>query len=228
MAVKAIQPVGRQTLTERVYDMLLAGICSGELPPGHKLVIDALARDMGVSTSPVREALRRLQREGLVSEVPYSGVYVSELSIEEIRELFAIRGVLEGYAVRLITEALTPTDLELIEHELAQLEEATQNGDTTAFRHSNFRFHAAVLRGNIGQSLREMIEQLTRNTERYRAAGAVLSQDYLDAAQAEHRQLVTLLKEGRGAEAEMLARQHALTFANHLADHLKRSHRENR
>lgn len=220
MTAKTIQPVGRQTLTERVYEKLLKGICSGELPPGEKLVIDDLARKMEVSITPVREALRRLQREGLVTEVPYSGMQVSQLSIEEVRELFAIRGVLEGYALSLKTKKLSAQDLVPIENELGHLEEATRTGNTTAFRTYNFRFHEALLSGDIGQSLRDMIDQLTRNTERYRAAGAVLSQDYLNSAQAEHRQLVRLLKEGRAAEVEMLARKHALTFANFLADYL--------
>ena len=227
MTIKTIQAVGRQTLTERVYGMLLEGICSRELPPGQKLVIDALAREMGVSITPVREALRRLQREGLVTEIPYSGMHVSQLAINEIRELFAIRGVLEGYALRLITDTLTDKDFDLIDGELEQLEKVTRTGDTAAFRHHNFHFHSTLLRGDIGQALREMIDQLTRNTERYRAAGAVLSQDYLDSAQAEHRELVSLLKERRAVEAETLARQHALTFANHLMSHLERSHLEN-
>jgi DNA-binding GntR family transcriptional regulator len=225
--VKSIQTVERQTLTERVYEMLLENICSGEVPPGHKLVIDALSREMKVSITPVREALRRLQREGLVTEVPYSGMHVSNLAIEEIRELFAIRGVLEGYALRLIAENLSDTHLKRIERELGGLEEATRTGNTSAFRERNFRFHATLLQGDIGQNLRDMIDQLVRNTERYRAAGAVLSKDYLDTAQAQHRQLVALLRERRVAEAEMLSRQHATTFADYLAEHLERSQREN-
>lgn len=224
--MKSIQTIERQTLTKRAYDMLLDSICSGALPPGHKLVIDSLAREMNVSITPVREALQRLQREGLVTEVPYSGMHVSKLEPDEIRELFAIRGVLEGYALRLVVESLTEEHLKRIEREFKGLEEATMAGDTSAFRERNFRFHATLLQGNIGQNLRDMIEQLVRNTERYRAAGAILSQDYLDAAQAQHRQLVALLREHRAAEAEMLSRQHAVTFADYLADHLERSQRE--
>lgn len=213
----------RATLTESVYELLRDDICAGTLPPGQKLVISTLAAEMDVSITPVREALRRLQREGLVAEVPYSGVYVSRLSVVELRELFAIRGVLEGYAISLITGTFSDHDLSDIDEQLERLEEATRRGDASAFRQANLAFHALLLRGDIGPSLREMIDQVFRNTERYRTAGIELDQAYLDHAQAEHRRLVAAVKKGDAAEAERIARQHALTFVNHIAESLERS-----
>lgn len=213
-----LTPARRQTLTGHAYEQLLAAICSGALSPGHKLVIDSVARELGLSITPVREALRRLQHEGLVTEVPYSGMQVSALSTIELRELFGIRGVLEGYAIRLATERFTDDDLETIQRELDILEESTKRGDIAAFRRHNTRFHEAILRRGKGEgALADMIHQLTRNTERYRAAGALLDQAYLEAAQAEHRCLVELIRQRRVDEAELLARRHALTFVNHLA-----------
>jgi len=216
-----IRTVERQTLVERVYNLLLQSICSGSLPPGQKLVIDNLAKQMNVSITPVREALRRLQHEGLITEVPYSGVHVSQLSIDEIFELFSIRGVLEGYALRRITEALTAEHLDRVKTELAVLEEISESGDTSRFRKQNVRFHDTLLDADVGNSLREMIEQLYRKTERYRAAGAVLTISYIRAAQEQHREIVRLFEDGNAAEVERLTREHALTFARHLSDHLR-------
>jgi DNA-binding GntR family transcriptional regulator len=212
-----LKPTARQTLTGRVYEQLRDAICSGALAPGQKLVIDGLAREMGVSITPIREALSRLQREGLITDAPYSGVRVSDLSLTELRELYTIRGVLEGLAVRMAAERLTPGQLAAIREELSLLDAATANGDVSGFREHNLRFHDAILAGCGSQPLLEMIAQITRNTERYRRAGnIVLGQPYLDAAEAEHEQLMTLLEERRGDEAEALARRHALTFISHM------------
>jgi DNA-binding GntR family transcriptional regulator len=212
-----LKPTQRQTLTGRVYEQLRDAICSGALPPGQKLVIDGLAREMGVSITPVREALGRLQREGLVADSPYSGVRVSDLSLAELRELYTIRGVLEGLAVRMAAERLTAAALREIRRDLTFLEEATANGDVAAFREHNLRFHDAILAGCRSTPLLEMIAQITRNTERYRRAGnIVLGQPYLDAAETEHQRLMTLLEQRRGEDAEALARNHALTFIAHM------------
>jgi DNA-binding GntR family transcriptional regulator len=212
-----LKPTQRQTLTGRVYEQLRDAICSGALAPGQKLVIDGLAREMGVSITPVREALGRLQREGLVADSPYSGVRVSDLSLAELRELYTIRGVLEGLAVRMAAERLTAEELAAIRQELTLLEEATGRGDVTAFREHNLRFHDAILAGCGSRPLLEMIALIARNTERYRRAGnIVLGQPYLDAAETEHQRLMTLLEERRGEEAEALARGHALTFIAHM------------
>jgi DNA-binding GntR family transcriptional regulator len=216
-----IRTVERQTLVERVYNLLLQNICSGSLAPGQKLVIDNLAKQMNVSITPVREALRRLQHEGLITEVPYSGVHVSRLAIDEIFELFSIRGVLEGYALRRITEVLTAEHLDRVKVELAVLEEISESGDTSRFRKQNIRFHDTLLDANANGPLREMIEQLYRKTERYRAAGAVLTVGYIRAAQVQHREIVRLLEAGHAADVERLTREHALTFARYLSRYLR-------
>ncbi|MDB4893986.1 MAG: GntR family transcriptional regulator [Firmicutes bacterium] len=202
--------------------MLQSAIATGELLPGRKLVIDALARQLQVSITPVREALMRLQREGLVTEVPYSGMHVSKLSTTELRELFSLRGLLEGYAVRLAADGLTASDLEAIRTDLELMEEASEQGDQPRFREINMRFHTAILSAAGGTALQELIGQLTRNTERYRnVADHTFDRDYLKAAQVEHRLLFSLLEQRRGEEAELLARKHALTFVAYMSRHLE-------
>jgi DNA-binding GntR family transcriptional regulator len=217
---KTLSPVGRQTLTARVYDHLLTAICSGQLPPGEKLIIDNLARELSVSITPVREALMRLEREGLVTETPYSGMQVTQFSVEELMELFAIRGLLEGFAVKKAVAVLTDADIARIGRELEALEDATRKHDSVAFREYNTRFHDAILNRAGGRALPDLIAQFTRNTERYRAAGTLLDQDYLEASQAEHRELFKLLQERKADEAEKLVREHALTFASSLVRHV--------
>ena len=212
----------RRTLVEHAYEQVRRAITSGRFSPGRRLVIDDLAADLGVSITPVREALRQLQREGLVSDVPYSGMQVATLSVAELRELYTVLGVLEGFAVRRAAELLTAPEIEELGRELQVLADSAEQGDVGAFRRLNDRFHRLIVtRGSGGGVLMEMIEQLTRNVVRYAAAGDVLDRAYLEASQAEHEQLFAYLCSQDGDAAESLARRHALTFAEHLARRLE-------
>jgi DNA-binding GntR family transcriptional regulator len=218
IAPATLKPARRQTLTQYVYDQLAAAIAAGRLAPGQKLVIDALAQQLAVSITPVREALMWLQREGLVVDVPFTGTSVSKHSLEELRELHEMRGVLEGYATRLALGRFRSAELDAIQQELQTLDEAAAQGDVARFREHNVRFHETILRPGCGPQLQALLAQLKRNTDRYRiVAESILDQAYLNEAQAEHRRLVALLRRRRGEAAEALTRRHALTFVTHLA-----------
>jgi DNA-binding GntR family transcriptional regulator len=217
-AVSGLLRANRRTLVEQAYGQLRHAITSGKFSPGHRLVIDDLAADLGVSITPVREALRQLQREGLVSDIPYSGMQVATLSVAELRELYTVLGVLEGFAVRRAAELLSPAEIEELGRDLQGLADSAAKGDLAAFRRLNDRFHRRIVaRGSGGGVLMDMIEQLTRNVVRYAAAGDVLDHAYLEASQAEHELLHAHLRNKDGEAAESLARHHALTFAEHLA-----------
>jgi DNA-binding GntR family transcriptional regulator len=142
---------------------------------------------------------------------------VSNASQRELEELFAVRGVLEGYAVAEACRVLTPADLELIRGILDAMERAADTGDLRGFRRLNTRFHDAILRHAPSQTLQRMIADLARNTNRYRLLDADMDADYMKAAQAEHHRLFELLEQRRGREAERLSRRHALTFVEHVA-----------
>lgn len=215
-AMSTIHPLGRGTLTDAVYERLGDLISSGQLVPGEKLVIDRLARQFDVSITPVREALRRLQHEGLVTETPYRGVIVSKASHEQLRELFAVRGLLEGYAAAEACRVMSAAEFAVTDGLLAALERATAAADVREFRRLNREFHDSFVHRAPSRALQAAIADIARNTERYRLADTCLDSAYLAAAQAEHRQLYTLLRKGRGEELERLHRRHAMTFVDHL------------
>jgi DNA-binding GntR family transcriptional regulator len=215
---KAGRPVERRTMANLVYLRLLDDISSGTLPPGQRIVIDQVARDLEVSITPVREAIMRLQSEGLISDNAYAGLRVVELEAAALRELFEIRGVLEGYAARLALKDLQDRDLEIINHEFHCLEKATEAGDPVEFRLHNPRFHQAILAPAKDHAVHTQIAQLNSQTERFLAVGvAMLDRDYLEAAQADHRRILDLVRLRSADQLEILVRNHALTFADHMA-----------
>lgn len=211
----------RQTLATGIYQRLFARISTGALAPGARLVIDRLARDWKVSITPVRAAISRLQSEGLITEKPFAGLQVSELSYAELKQQFEIRGVLEGYAARLSAERMTAEGLAAVKKEMRRLEEATAAGNIARFRQRNRAFHRAILAPSAGHAIHDHIANLASNTERYlRLGNSILDRHYLEASQADHRQMVQLLERGKAGELETLTRGHALMFVEHMARRL--------
>ena len=100
MAAHAVQPISRQTLATMTVDSLRESILRGRYPEGQPLRQDAIAEQLGVSRIPVREALRQLESEGLVTFSPHKGAVVSTLSVGEIEELFELRAIIEADLVR--------------------------------------------------------------------------------------------------------------------------------
>ena len=126
---------------ERAYEHLKASILSGRFNPGERLAEEHLAKELGISRTPIREALHKLESEGLIKPLASRGFVASQDSKEDIEELFEIRAVLEGYALRLICGRITDTVL-------AQLEETVEKGEEALRRHGldeifqwNTRFH---------------------------------------------------------------------------------------
>ena len=100
-----------RTMKEIAYEAIREAILSGRFLPGQRLVADELAQEFGTSRMPIREALQRLENAGLVSITPHRGAVVSELSEQEIVEIYHIRAVLEGLAARLAAPHLAPRRL---------------------------------------------------------------------------------------------------------------------
>ena len=108
LSALSITPIdGPNSLKDRAYHRIKAAILNLELKPGDPLVEGELAERLGISKTPVRDALTELRREGLVTKIPYSGTCVSEITQQDIRDIIQIRGVLEALAARLATPLLT-------------------------------------------------------------------------------------------------------------------------
>jgi len=134
-------PTETSPIRERAYEYLKTAILSGRFSPGARLTEEHLAKELSISRTPIREALHKLESEGLIKPLASRGFVASQDSKEEIDELFEIRAVLEGYALRVICERVTDTVL-------AQLEDTVKNAEEALRRHGldevfqwNTRFH---------------------------------------------------------------------------------------
>jgi DNA-binding GntR family transcriptional regulator/DNA-binding CsgD family transcriptional regulator len=133
-----------ELLSDRVYEAIRGWIVSGELAPGMRVVESEIARILGTSQAPAREAVRRLAHEGLVTHRPRLGNFVTEISQVEAREAREVRVLLETQAARRATGRLHPGEVALFRAEVQQMCDAAERKDIGAFREADLRFHRLV------------------------------------------------------------------------------------
>lgn len=190
------------TKTEAVYSEIRWHILTGELPPGSTLKKDALARDLGVSVTPVREALRRLESEGLVYFMAHSTVRIPPLSLEELDDLYAIRLQLDPFAAKLAATASSRHQAERLLDVLGQ----SNRGKARDRFETNRAFHRAVYYASGNRELSQLLDQLWDRTERYRY---ILIAKGIDehASSTEHLEIAqAILERNSKAAADVLKR----------------------
>ena len=137
MSREKLSPIrleGYQPLRDMVFDVLMNAIMQGQLSPGERLLEVQLADEMGVSRTPVREAIRRLELEGFVVMVPRKGAYVAGLSIDDVESVYEIRTALETLAVRLAAQRMEAADYEQLDELAGKMQQTWQEGDRKSTR----------------------------------------------------------------------------------------------
>ena len=133
-------------LRERIKDVILQRIVSGEYPPGSRLVETRIAQELGVSQAPVREALRDLEQLGCIVHEPFRGCSVRAFSAEELLEAFPVRAALEALAARLAAERIAEGELLQLAELLETMRAAARRGDAHGQSQANASFHATIVR----------------------------------------------------------------------------------
>ncbi|HZS31360.1 MAG TPA: GntR family transcriptional regulator [Gaiellaceae bacterium] len=155
-------------MAEAALERLREAIILGELTPGTPLRLEDLARSLGTSISPVREAVRRLEALGLAEHVPHHGAKVTGLDVEELRELFSVRLALETLAVRRAAELFTADDERTAQEQLSAFAAARRAGDTREAVRAHTAFHFALYEAARSSWLLRLIRPAWDSCERYR------------------------------------------------------------
>jgi DNA-binding GntR family transcriptional regulator len=219
-------PVDHKLLSRTVADWLARRIISGEEPPGTRLTETKLADLAGVSRSPVREALRILAGEGLVEIVPRLGAQVAHLGVDDVRELYACRMLLEPPCTALAVEALGPEGVEALDVLRASMESAVTAGDPERFLAENIAYFTTLLGNCPNGTLRELVEQTWNKAVRYWSIFARLPH-YGAGSLVQHAVLHDAVRDGDpdAAEAadrailERALREIVATFEHTSIDH---------
>ncbi len=203
---------GPATKAELAYARVRELILSGDLGPGTVLNQARLAAEIGISTTPLREALRRLKQQGLVELDAHRDARIAPLDAAEARDLLELRQSLDPLAAGLAAQRRTAADLEHMRHGLDRLESLPSNPSVAQLaRHREF--HAAIYRASHNALLVESLDALWDKTDRYRrhALQVERSQDELARRAEEHRLLLEAVQDRDGAAASDLMRRHVET-----------------
>ncbi len=198
-----------KTQTEWVVQTLREAILSGEIKPGKKLRQEELAQLLGTSPTPVREAFRRLQAEGLIVHQPHKGVWAAKLTLEDIEEIYLIRSALEGLAARLAVTRLLPDELDELLERLNGLQQAMEErlaaGDHEQLAELHDEFHMAIYEAARAPRLIEMITPLRTLVPRYRS-WVIPGRDA--SSMQEHREIVEAMRRRDAELTGQLVSQH--------------------
>lgn len=179
----------RPLLADEIAGRLRGSILSGELQPGQRLSVSALARDLGVSHIPVREAVQRLEAESLIETTPHRGPVVAGVRVEELHEIYDLRRLIEGHTARRAADLYTATDIEIIEMALERLLSADPEDPENLFWIEHRAFHRAILQPAINAWSERILNLLWQSAERYHRLFTLVFGS-LEAAHHEHRALV--------------------------------------
>jgi DNA-binding GntR family transcriptional regulator len=218
------QPLQRRSSVELAAAALRERIVRGDYAEGAPLRQDALAAELGVSRIPVREALRQLEAEGLVTIHVHHGAVVSVLSLPEIEELFELRSLIESDLIRRAVSRLTDEDVERAERALESYDESLADGSVGDWGGHNWRFHAALL-GAAGRPLSlDLAAMLHNRSDRYMRMQLSLTGGE-HRARVEHHEILDAAVQREARRAAALLREHIRSAGAALVTFL-REHRD--
>jgi DNA-binding GntR family transcriptional regulator len=206
-----------KTKKDLVVDVIREAILSGELEPGARLLQDDLAERLQVSSTPVREALRQLESEGILQSSPNRGVRVAEVDWQAVREIYLIRAELEALATRVAVPRLHPTDLDRLRALQAEIERHIQQQDLKALRRLNFELHSIIYEAAGLPELLKLIRGLWTKFP-WDTLHVLPNRAHMSAA--EHAQLMQALAAGDADRAGRLMRAHIENAARELDRYL--------
>ena len=218
---------------EAVYELIKGRIETGAYAPGQRLVIAQLAGEFGVSQFPIREAIRRLEAEYLITYTANTGPAVAPFSPERWAELFESVAVLEGYATALAAPFVTPGDLDRLRECNRSMRGALRSLDLPAISRGNRQFHATLLARCPNQVIIEQLAQLQTRLDSLSRSMFARDQGVLlqllgakagATAVADHQRLIAALRDkGSAASIEQLTREHILVHLRAVRAMLERN-----
>ncbi len=196
------------SLVSHVLEQIINAIVNGQLRAEDKLVEERLAEQLGVSRGPVREAIRQLESLGLVTKRPYKGAFVSDLDENEVIELQAVRLVLEGMAVRLLTENATPEKLAELEEIIEKMRGVAKRGDRRQILVHDADFHDALVRLSGNGVLADTWEPLSIKMRRFLLLKRRHTHRNIQDIVSTHKKILDAIRSGDPDQAEEVLHDH--------------------
>lgn len=202
-----IRPLKKENLGGQVFEQIKGMILRGEIPPGRRVIESEIALSMGISRTPVREAVHKLEAEGLLTPLSKGGYVVRGLTISDIEDTFNIRSILESFAGYLAAMRHTEDELIALEVKIDEFQRYLDRGDLKRLTRVNTEFHEALYAMSKSPRLIKMIHGL--KDEIYFLRKIILNSEKMaHLSNKEHRGIVESIKNREAEKAERLLRNH--------------------
>lgn len=202
LEIRNYKPLG-----EVVFEYLRESILNGELKPGERLMEINLAEQLGVSRTPVREAIRKLEKEKFVEMLPRKGAYVADLTAKDILDVLEMRIILEGFAAALAAERMTDEEISLLECSLKGFQDAVARQDRLVMVEKDNEFHDLIFQATKNNKLIEIVKDLHDQFQRFRLIYFNEFDNYIEL-QNWHNRIFTSIQEHNTDEARIAAEKH--------------------
>lgn len=208
LSVKTHKP-----LREVVYEELRMLILTSKIPPGTRMMEIELAEKMGVSRTPIREAIRKLEEEGFVQIEPRRGAYVSKISVQDMVNILEVRETLDGLAAYLAAQRMTKEQKRALQEESHRFDEAVKLGDKDEMIKRDSNFHTLIVEGSQNNYLGHMTERVQELVLRFRY---IYYKDFKRAEEmpAEHHRMYKAIVERRAEDARTESVEHIRKLKN--------------
>lgn len=207
-------------LRDIVFQTLRNAIITGELQPGERLMETQLAEKLGVSRTPIREAIRKLELEGLVIMVPRKGAQVAQFTEKDIQDVLEVRAALEALAAKLACKRMDDRAFLKLQLAIAEYTYAAKNKDLETMIEKDVEFHDIICNATQNDKLIQLFNNLKEQVNRYRITYLKNVEDS-DTVEAEHLAILEALKNKQEDIASDLASKHIHTQCDSITDFVK-------
>jgi DNA-binding GntR family transcriptional regulator len=204
-----MRPIRKESLGSRVFEQIKGMILRGEIPPGKRIIENELADSMGISRTPVREALHKLQAEGFLNPLPKGGYIVRGLTVSEVEETFDIRSILESFAAHLAAIRYSEEELIPLEEKIEEFQRSLDKGNLRELTRINTDFHELLYALSRSPRLIKMINDLRAEIFLLRKV-MLNSMDMARLSNKDHREMVKAIRKREAKKVESLVREHIL------------------
>lgn len=194
-------------LRDHIFEEIQQAIYSGKLSSEERLTESKIAKKLGVSRTPVREALYRLASLGLIKMIPHRGFIISQWSLKEIEDVLDLRIVLESFAIKLAIERIQPKEIDEFKELIKQMEEAVSNKDNIRTSFLNTLFHDKIITSSNNMALLEVIEPIKSKIYHFRIM-SIYSEHRLGESFHEHKDILNTIIAKDIKSAQKLITEH--------------------
>lgn len=207
-------------LRDVVFNTLRQAILRGELKPGERLMEIQLANKLGVSRTPIREAIRKLELEGLVLMIPRKGAEVADITEKSLKDVLEVRRALEELSVKLTCDRITKEEIKELGQAAENFKRTLKSKDITEIAEADVRFHDVIYTATKNQKLIQLLNNLHEQMYRYRIE-YLKNEDVYPKLLKEHKEIIDRISRGEKEEAARIVCEHIDNQVNTVMDTIR-------